>query len=147
MGNTNIKIEKYCSACGNGLIATAAICPKCGSPAGRGGLSGVGTSPKSKTVAVLLAVFLGLWTFLYTYREDKIKFWTWLPIVASTIFFSVVISIISAISAVSYNESSWAFFSALDLIFSLVWFLAAFVSWLVALITTVKRTQDFYTNY
>jgi hypothetical protein len=30
---------------------------------------------KSKTTAVLLAVFLGLWTWLYTYKEDNVKFW------------------------------------------------------------------------
>jgi hypothetical protein len=144
MGESNIKIEKYCSACGNGLIATAAICPKCGSPVGRGVLSGVGSAPKSKTVAVLLAVFLGFWTYLYTYREDKIKFWTWLPIVASTYFLSVVFPVMAVLS--SYT-SNYEIYTALDLIFSIVWFVAVFVSWLVALITTVKRTQDFFTNY
>jgi hypothetical protein len=30
---------------------------------------------KSKTTAVLLAVFLGSWTWLYTYKRDAAKFW------------------------------------------------------------------------
>jgi hypothetical protein len=30
---------------------------------------------KSKTTAILLAVFLGFWTWIYTYREDGAKFW------------------------------------------------------------------------
>jgi hypothetical protein len=140
MGESNIKIEKYCSACGNGLIATAAICPKCGSPVGRGVLSGVGSAPKSKTVAVLLAVFLGFWTYLYTYREDKIKFWIWLPIVVVAIFFEIITAVLMA---TSYSDT----FNTLGVISSFVYFIAIFVSWLVALITTVKRAQDFFTNY
>jgi hypothetical protein len=32
-------------------------------------------SPKSKTTAVLLAVFLGCWTWLYTYKKNSWKFW------------------------------------------------------------------------
>lgn len=30
---------------------------------------------RDKTVAVLLAVFLGLWTWVYTYKKDAWKFW------------------------------------------------------------------------
>lgn len=30
---------------------------------------------KDKTAAVLLAVFLGLWTWVYTYKKDAWKFW------------------------------------------------------------------------
>jgi len=32
-------------------------------------------APKDKTVAVLLAVFLGIWTWVYTYQKDSDKFW------------------------------------------------------------------------
>lgn len=34
-----------------------------------------GVMPKSKTTAVVLAVCLGVWTWLYTYRLDAKKFW------------------------------------------------------------------------
>jgi hypothetical protein len=57
---------KFCGSCGNPLVATAVICPQCGTAAG---------SPKSKTTAILLAVFLGFWTWVYTYKTDKVKFW------------------------------------------------------------------------
>ena len=30
---------------------------------------------KSKVISVLLAVFLSFWTWLYTYKFDKYKFW------------------------------------------------------------------------
>ncbi|HWC76810.1 MAG TPA: hypothetical protein VG778_05080 [Blastocatellia bacterium] len=32
-------------------------------------------APKDKTVALLLAIFLGGWTWVYTYRKDAWKFW------------------------------------------------------------------------
>ena len=31
--------------------------------------------PKDKSVAILLAVFLGCWTWIYTYKKDAWKFW------------------------------------------------------------------------
>jgi hypothetical protein len=31
--------------------------------------------PKSKSVAVVLAIFLGIWSFLYTYKKDAVAFW------------------------------------------------------------------------
>ena len=30
---------------------------------------------KDKTVAILLAIFLGFWTWLYSYQRDTWKFW------------------------------------------------------------------------
>jgi hypothetical protein len=30
---------------------------------------------KDKTVAILLAIFLGAWTWVYTYKKDAWKFW------------------------------------------------------------------------
>ena len=31
--------------------------------------------PKNRTTAILLAVFLSFWSWLYTYQKDKKKFW------------------------------------------------------------------------
>jgi hypothetical protein len=62
-------VAKYCTGCGNGVVATATVCPNCGTPVG---------SPieaKSKTTAILLAVFLGAWTWVYTYKRDAAKWW------------------------------------------------------------------------
>tara|TARA_Y100000310_G_C20323651_1_gene641945 strand:+ start:288 stop:524 length:237 start_codon:yes stop_codon:yes gene_type:complete len=30
---------------------------------------------KDKAIAILLAVFLGFWTWIYTYKDDAWKFW------------------------------------------------------------------------
>lgn len=64
---------QYCVTCGNGLVATAAICPRCGTPVSGRKPGQVGA--KSRTAAVLLAVFLSFWSFLYTYRTAAWKFW------------------------------------------------------------------------
>lgn len=57
---------KYCVTCGAGLVASAAICPRCGTPV---------APRKSRTAAVVMAVFLSFWSFLYTYRSAAWKFW------------------------------------------------------------------------
>ena len=42
---------------------------------------------KSKTIAVILAIIFGFWAWLYTYREDYVKFW--IGLVASLAGFSL----------------------------------------------------------
>ena len=42
---------------------------------------------KEKTTAVILAVILGFWTWLYTYRIDKFKFW--LCLILSIVTFGI----------------------------------------------------------
>lgn len=48
------------------------------------GINGA-VKPKEKTTAVLLAVFLGFWTWCYTYKKDAWKFWLNLGLSAVTI--------------------------------------------------------------
>lgn len=70
---------KYCTTCGSACVASAALCTTCGTPfpsaAGLGGWV-----PKSKTTAVILAVFLTFWTWAYTYKANAGKFWAGLII-------------------------------------------------------------------
>jgi len=63
--------EMYCQSCGSVIKKDTEICMNCGVRVRREGIS----SPKDKTVAILLAVFLAFWTWLYTYRKDAWKFW------------------------------------------------------------------------
>jgi hypothetical protein len=62
----------FCAHCGAIIKQEAAFCPKCG---GRAWAATPGARSKNKTVAVLLAVFLGFWTWCYTYKKDAWKFW------------------------------------------------------------------------
>jgi hypothetical protein len=50
-------------------------------------------APKSKTTAVLLAVFLAFWTWVYTYEKDKGIFWINLALSLLTVgFWGVFVS-------------------------------------------------------
>lgn len=71
---------KYCVACGNGLVATAAICPRCGTAQAQ---------PKSRGTAVVMAVFLSFWAFLYTYSRSRWKFWLGLGLDSSAMAVNV----------------------------------------------------------
>ena len=81
--------EIFCWSCGEPIKKEAVICVHCGvqvrnlsaqggqtktSPAARPLALAENCKPKSKTAAVLLAVFLGYWTWLYTVRWDWPKF-------------------------------------------------------------------------
>ena len=66
-------MARYCVACGDGLVATAAICPRCGTPVSGWTSAQLGAKPRA--VAVVLAVFLSFWSFLYTYKAAPWKFW------------------------------------------------------------------------
>ncbi len=52
------------------MSSNALACPSCGCPT-------MNATPikKSKTTAIILAILLGQWTWLYTYRQDSDKFW------------------------------------------------------------------------
>jgi Double zinc ribbon len=68
------KGEHFCSSCGVEVLPLAERCIKCGA------MFGKPPRPKAKTVAVLLAVFLGYWTWVYTYRKNTWKFWAGLVV-------------------------------------------------------------------
>ena len=94
--DANLKKEDeiFCKYCGKIIRKAAVICPMCGIQ-----LKELKTSapivnlsqtvntqviipqsqlraePKSKIVAIILAIFLGFWSYLYTYSYDSRKFW------------------------------------------------------------------------
>ena len=61
--------ENYCRSCGRIIKKEAEICPHCGV---RQSLNHKG---KDKVVAVILAIFLAPFNWLYTYKRDAWKFW------------------------------------------------------------------------
>jgi hypothetical protein len=70
--------EMFCPSCGERIKKDAVVCVKCGVPIGnalRAHHVHLPEEPKDKMVAVLLAVFLGFWTWVYTYKKDAWKFW------------------------------------------------------------------------
>jgi predicted amidophosphoribosyltransferase len=65
----------YCPACAAPTTPLSEICVKCGARLPRQNYAYAPRSGKSKVASVLLAVFLGFWTWLYTYKKDGWKFW------------------------------------------------------------------------
>ena len=74
----SMRTDKFCMNCGTGLIGSAIVCPRCGSGAPHADRSmyAYGTpAKKDKTVALILAIFVGHFAWLYTYDRDQQKFW------------------------------------------------------------------------
>jgi len=137
---TNFTANKFCQHCGNALIETAVICPKCGSPTprfgevtGQGGSGGNGgqvryaQEEKSKTVSVVLALFLGIWTYLYTYKKDAGLFW-----VSLSVQFLLAFGIVASPGG-SASEGAILFI--------------LFLFGIVALIVTGSRPSEWYKKY
>ena len=82
-----LEISKYCSVCGTGLVEQAIVCVTCGSAVENRATE---KKPKTKTTALLLAVFLGYWSWLYTFCKNAWKFWTGLGVsIVAAILLSV----------------------------------------------------------
>ena len=148
--------DHYCTACGVGLSSRDSFCSKCGAQVGISPVSMVQIQKtKDKTAAVLLAVFLGFWSWLYTFKASKAKF-----------VFGLAVSLLGLLIAV-LEQVSWAdndaqctlqihnlFFYGVDNTncdasyrheyFGLI---IIFAVWLWSLLSSVMRSKDFYENY
>jgi hypothetical protein len=166
--------SKFCQSCGTQLAAGAAFCANCGSPAGsipapaappvasaappQYQPQAYGPRGKSKTTAVVLAVFLGFWSWLYTFQVNKVKFFIGLG--AGVV--SSVIQISSAIVNADSNE--WYQACINDVIYGSTTldeclqyqpdqtgtFVALFISfgvWLWPLIDNARKPASFYQAY
>ena len=77
--------EMYCKNCGNLISNNAVLCPKCGIQVGELKSTALKPVAKDKTVAVLLAIFVGFWAWIYTWETDKAKFWWGLGVTIVTL--------------------------------------------------------------
>jgi len=72
---SEVTFTKYCSACGNGVVDSAAFCHRCGTATAQLGHLVVNVvRHKYKKTAILLSVYLGFWSWLYTFRRNYVKF-------------------------------------------------------------------------
>lgn len=114
--------EVFCQSCGTPIKRKAAICPKCGVPNAR---NRSGRAPKDKGIAILLAVFLGFWTWLYTYQQDSAKFWIALSISVVNAFLLIV------------TFGLWI----------IVWWIPALIFWIWPIIDVATKDQSWYDSY
>lgn len=134
-----LPVASYCTACGHGVIATAIVCPQCGSAVNRTAVTPPAVAPKDKTVSVLLAVFLGFWTWLYTYRDDAAKFWTVLGVqIFGWLVWILVFSVDVSDPFSDYTATGGA---------TVIGWLLSFGFWLWAVIHVSVRDRSYYDAY
>ena len=114
--------EIFCFSCGSAINREAEICVHCGVRVGRSPSS---AGSKSKTTAILLAVFLGFFTWLYTYREDATKFWIGLGIALANIVLVMV------------TLGLWL----------LVSWLVGLGVWIWAIVDSASKSDEWYASY
>ncbi len=100
------KEEIFCTNCGKSIDKNAAVCPHCGVVV-KGGVLDKPKVSKDKTVALLLAIFLSFWTWIYTYEKDSWKFWLNLALTIVTIGFWGIVATIWAIIDVATKPDSY----------------------------------------
>jgi len=145
--------EIYCPECGKPIKKNAVICVNCGIQ-----VKEVKTSPvkenadnppeKNKSVAIVLAIFLNFWSWLYTYKKDFKKFWIYLG--SSIVLIPVLIvaymamltdsNITQQLQPTGFGWGLWVFAT---------WsvFFANLSAFIWALCNSIIRPESFYKNY
>jgi hypothetical protein len=77
---------KKCIACAEEILVEAKLCKHCRTvqdshnfqtkELGNNQAEAIAVQSKSRSAALVLTVLFSFWSFLYTYRIDKTKFWT-----------------------------------------------------------------------
>jgi len=125
-------------------------CPACG--------TGIGQAArrKSKNIAVLLAVSLSWWTWLYTYKKDAWKFW--LGLAAGTFSTVLISAYIVNLLADAMNMVGQAMSGSLNDMqltgsvsgwtnWATVATIVGFVQWVWAIVDTAVKSGKWYNSY
>lgn len=159
MSNEKNSIKKedeiYCPECGKAIKKKAVICPLCGVQVKELVTKEQPTtvriepvlSPKSKTVAVVLAIFFGFWSWLYTFRKDQLKFWIFLGILITMgigYISYACSSVASTLTDPYFNMNNYE--SNINTFANLIW-VVSIIGWFWSLIDSIRRPLNFYLNY
>jgi hypothetical protein len=104
--------------------------PQYGQPA-------IGRPARSKTAAVLLAVFLTFWSWLYTWRVNKVKFLIGLGLEIGVLVLSVATG-----TTKNYAGGSTFHFGLFGLVF-----LVDLGVWIWAIVDNATKDQNWYASY
>ncbi len=142
--------SRYCGGCGAAIHPRAYMCPRCGAPVSAAG------GNKSKTTAVLLACFLGPWTWLYTYKLDSKKFWIGICVPAGAL---VVVIIASAALSSSATDCQYPYNGCSPLstgtstslglaaVFLILFFVTYVGIHIWGIVDTAMKKDWYYTNF
>jgi RNA polymerase subunit RPABC4/transcription elongation factor Spt4 len=133
--------SKFCASCGTGLVATAVICPNCGSAQKGFNASG----GKSKTTAVLMAVFLSAWTWVYTWKANKKKFWIALGLWAVETILFVAGANMAKNQLVCNQSGGCTIHSGSAGLVAFAWLIGLGI-WLWAIIDASTKSQAYYAD-
>ena len=162
---------KFCQSCGTKLPATAGFCSSCGTAAGSAPTAAPAPTafniqpqtgvavPKSKTTAVVLSVFLSFWSWLYTFKINKTKFFIGLG-AGFVAWIMQITSLLLNADDIDYYAGCIDYYGA-DLVQALaecasyqpdytLAFLAGSITfgiWLWALIDNARKPAGFYQDY
>lgn len=136
-----VVFTKFCASCGSGLVAAAVICPNCG--AAQKGFNASGS--KSKTTAVLLAVFLSAWTWVYTWKVNAKKFWIALGLwVVQIIFYVIGVSQAASKLTCSPTTSVCSSHAGSGAGVILVAWVISLGIWIWAIVNTSTKSRAYY---
>jgi len=150
--------EIFCWSCGEPIKKEAVICIRCGVqtrpliPQGNTASTSFGaqsfpvlpTHSKDKTTAVLLAVFLSFWAWLYTFKRDKRKF----IFACLVLFLSAPLLLLGIFLAHDFGLYSIADRETIMLpIWIFLFTLALLGFWLWAIIVSSVRSKNWYASY
>ena len=139
-----------CAKCGKELPSQAMYCPYCGAsvhePARR----------KNKKTAVLLAVSLSWWTWLYTYKKDAWKFWLGLGlgVVSIGLLFAYIIkafedamNLVDLAMSGSLSETQLAGSTSGWTNWVTIAQVAVFCIWVWSIVDTAVKGSQWYNSY
>jgi hypothetical protein len=135
----------YCSGCGCPTPYIVRNCLKCGAPLAYSASKTTIINPKSKYISILLALSLGLFTWLYTYKQDAKKFWlglclTVLGLIVFSATFKLAFGNSSAFGAHTNSNANW-------LLPMMISFIVVSGLWAWSLLDVMRKTNDWYTQY
>jgi hypothetical protein len=153
--------EIFCWSCGEPIKKEAVICIRCGvqtrplisqgntaSPFfGAQSFPASPTPSKNKTTAVLLAVFLSFWTWLYTFKTDKKKFIVCLALAILMPLLWGFFTIAAYEQGVAQGCFQGRNLMATAMPFAILTILDHFVFWLWAVIASSARSKNWYDSY
>ena len=150
--------EIFCPECGRTIKRGSSICPHCEvnikelfegklpyqSPISR--MEG-GITPKSKTAAIILAIFVGFWAWLYTYGKNAKKFWISIGVNAAMVIIILAYFLSVLSNAISYDAYNVDFYSGPIIVFSIFMNIISSGIWIWAIVDNSVKPNSFYEKY
>ncbi|MCL5070830.1 MAG: zinc ribbon domain-containing protein [Actinobacteria bacterium] len=118
--------ELYCPECGKLVKKDSAFCNYCGVKIKESFKREISSNAKSKATAVILAVFFGYWSWVYTYGRNGFKFWV------------AFVGAPAVIVTIAHFLNSYG---------TLFIFLGLAAVWIWAIVDNTVSSDSFYDNY